>query len=83
MSADSLLNNQIPAVYVYVCLCGVELYLSTSNLGKWMEFLMNTVKLMASTKAGSLENTQKMARTVVQMVPGKCKQAYYVSTEIL
>lgn len=61
------------AVCVYVCLCGVALYLSTLNLGKWMEFLMNTVKLMASTKAGSLEKTPKLNRIVVQPVPGKCE----------
>lgn len=42
-------------VCLYVCVVGV-LYLSTSNLGKWMEFLMNTVKLMASTNPGSLLN---------------------------
>lgn len=30
------------------------LYLNTLNLGKWIEFLMNTVKLMASTNGGSL-----------------------------
>lgn len=34
--------------------CVEVLYLSTLNLGKWIEFLMKTVKLMASTKAGSL-----------------------------
>lgn len=65
-----------------MCLCGVALYLSTLNLGKWMEFLMNTVKLMASTKAGSLEKTSKLIRIVVQPVPGKYKQAYYVSPKI-
>lgn len=41
-------------VCVHVCTCVAVWYLSTSNLGKWMEFLMNTTKLMASTKAGSL-----------------------------
>lgn len=71
------------AVCVYVCLRGVALYLSTLNLGKWMEFLMNTVKLMASTKAGSLEKTPKLIRIVVQPVPGKYKQAYYVIPGIL
>lgn len=71
--ADFLLSNQMHAVCVYVCLCGVALYLSTLNLGKWMEFLMNTVKLMASTKAGSLEKTPKLNRIVVQPVPGKCE----------
>lgn len=40
-----------------VCVCVEVLYLSTLNLGKWIEFLMNTVKLMASTNAGSLLKT--------------------------
>lgn len=41
----------------YLCVCGSTQYLSTLNLGKWMEFLINTVKLMASTNAGSLSKT--------------------------
>lgn len=41
-------------LYMYVGMCVEALYLRTLNLGKWIEFLMNTVKLMASTNAGSL-----------------------------
>lgn len=45
-------NHNEPRVVLYT------LYLKTLNLGKWMEFLINTVKLMASTNAGSLYMTQ-------------------------
>lgn len=45
-----------PKALASVCVC-VCVYLSTLNLGKWMEFLMNTVKLMASSNAGSLLKT--------------------------
>lgn len=42
---------------VWACVCVEVLYLRTLNLGKWIEFLMNTVKLMASTNVGSLWRT--------------------------
>lgn len=54
VGADLLFNSHINAVCIHLCVCMEVLYLSTLNLGKWMEFLMNTMKLMASTRAGSL-----------------------------
>lgn len=40
----------------------METHLSTLNFGKWMAFLMKTVKLMASSSGGSLW-VKKEART--------------------
>lgn len=58
ITALFLISHTWSLVYMCVGVCVEALYLSTLNLGKWIEFLMNTVKLMASTNAGSLLQTQ-------------------------